>query len=73
MNLSDIEQRLYRYIKEKGEVTYKDIQKALGDKYLGASGKLIQKELVEKSKKRQEISSFPGVKFVKTLKVKEAK
>ena len=73
MNLSDAEQKLYDYIKEKGEVTYKDIQKDLGDKYLGASGKLIQKELVEKSKRREEVSSFPGYKFVKTLKVKEAK
>jgi hypothetical protein len=73
VNLSDTEQKLYDYIKEKGQVTYKDIQKDLGDKYLGASGKLIQKELLEKSKKRQEISSFPGHKLVKILKVKEAK
>ena len=72
-NLSVVEQKLYDYIKEKGEVTFTDIKKDLGDKYLGASGKLIQKDLLEINKKRISISAFPGVKYVKILKIKEVK
>lgn len=71
--LSDIERTLYDYITEKVEVTFNDIKKDLGDKYLGASGKLIQKDLVERSKKKITISAFPGVKYLKTLKIKGVK
>jgi len=76
--LSPIEQRLYDYIKEKGEVTFESIKKDLGEKYLGASGKLIQKDLVERAKKMMEEEQKTGYarfgkKCVKTLKIKEAK
>ena len=72
-NLSVLESKLYDYIKEKGEVTFIDIKKDLGENYLGASGRLTQKDLVEIGKKRIVISAFPGFKYVKTLKIKEEK
>ena len=72
-HLSDIEQKLYDYIKKKGEVSFDNIKKDLGDKYVGASGKLIRLDLLEKNKKRVSISSFPGFKYVKILKIKEVK
>lgn len=74
--LSVIEQKLYDYIKEKGQVSYNEIKKNLGEKYLGASGKLIQKELVKKSK-RPTGEKVPtgwgtiGTKYEKILKLKE--
>ena len=71
--LSDTEQKLYDYIKEKGEVSFVDIKKDLGNKYLGASGELMQRELVERNRKRVVISAFPGFKYLKTLKIKEEK
>lgn len=74
-NLSEVEKKLYDYIKEKGEVTLIDIKKDLGDKYLGASGKLIREELIEKGKKRTgEANKYGfGVVLVKILKIKEVK
>ncbi len=71
--LSDTEQKLYDYIKEMGEVTFKVIKEDLGEKYLGASGRLTQRDLVEIGKKRIVISAFPCFKYVKTLKIKEVK
>lgn len=76
--LSDTEQKLYDYIKEKGQVSYDEIKKDLGDKYLGASGKLLQKELVEKHKRATEEKQpqgygLFGTKSEKTLKIKEKK
>ena len=74
-NLSVVEKRLYDYIKEKGEVTFDDIKKDLGDKYLGASGRLIQKDLVETTKKlmgKQKVGyERYGSKWVKILRFKE--
>lgn len=74
-NLSVVEQRLYDYIKENGEVTLDAIKKDLGDKFLGAAGKLMRKELIEKGKKRTgEANKYGfGVVLVKTLKIKEEK
>jgi len=74
-NLSVIEQKLYDYIKEKGEVTFDTIKKDLGDKYLGAAGKLMRKELVEKGKRRTgEANKYGfGVILEKIIKIKEAK
>jgi len=73
--LSVTEQRLYDYIKEKGEVTLVDVRKDLGEKYLGASGRLIREEVVERGKKRTgETNKYGfGVVLVKTLKIKEVK
>ena len=74
-NLSTIEQKLYDYIKEKREITLSDIKKDLGDNYLGASGRLIKKELIEKGKRKTgEPNKYGfGVVLEKILKIKEAK
>ena len=44
-------------------------EKLLGEKFIGASGKLIQKGFVERSRKKVHISAFPGFKYLKTLKI----
>jgi len=76
-NLSNTEEKLYDYIKKKGEVTFNDIKKDLGDKYLGASGRLIQRDLVGTDKKlmgKQKVGyERYGSKWVKILKIKEVK
>lgn len=76
--LSITEETLYDYIKEKGQVSYDEIKRDLGEKFLGASGKLIQRELVEKHK-RATNKQCPtgwgtmGTKYEKILKIKEEK
>jgi len=74
-NLSIIEQKLYDYIKEKEEITLIDIKKDLGEKFLGAIGKLIREELVEKGKRRTgEANKYGfGVILEKIIKIKEVK
>jgi len=74
--LSDTEGKLYDYIKEKGYATLDDIRKNLGEQYLGASGKLIQRGLVEKSKratgkKQPQGYGWMGTKYVKVLEIKK--
>ena len=75
--LSSTEQVLYDYIKGKKQVTYDEIKKDLGNKFIGASGKLIQKELVEKTKKLmgEQKTGYGryGSKWIKTLKIKGVK
>lgn len=72
--LSNTEQILYNYIEEKGEVTFSEIKRILGDKFLGASGRLIQKDLIEGTKKlmgKQKTGyTRYGNKWVKILKIK---
>ena len=74
-NLSHTEQHLYDYIKEKGEVTFDTIKKDLGDKFLGAAGKLMRKELVEKGNRRTgEVNKYGfGVVLEKIIKIKGVK
>ena len=74
-NLSVIEQKLYNYIKEKGEVTFDTVKKDLGDKYLGAAGKLMRKGLIERGKRRTgEANKYGfGVILEKIIKIKEVK
>lgn len=73
--LSVVEQELYDYIKEEEEVSIEDIKKDLGDKYLGASGKLLRRELITKGKKAvgEQSTGYEsyGIKYVKILKIKE--
>lgn len=73
--LSEVELKLYNYIKDKKETTFESIKKDLGDKFLGAIGRLIQKDLILKSKKATEHISTGyttvGIKYIKTLKLKE--
>ena len=70
--LSNTEQKLYDYIKEKEEVSFDDIKKDLGENFLGASGRLIQRELVEKGKREHSTGYVGyGIKYVKTLKIKK--
>jgi len=74
--LSDIEGKLYDFIKEKGYATYDEIRKNLGEQYLGASGKLIRRGLVEKSKratgeKQPQGYGWMGTKYVKVLEIKK--
>jgi len=75
MELSHTEQHLYDYIKEKGEVTFVDIKKDLGDKYIGAIGKLMRKELIEREQRRTgEANKYGyGVVLEKILKIREVK
>jgi len=74
--LSDTEGKLFDYIKEKRYATYDEIRKDLGEQYIGASGKLIQRELVEKSKratgeKQPQGYGRIGTKYVKVLEIKK--
>ena len=53
--LSDTEQKLYEFIKiSKETVTTKVIQEVLGEKYLGALGKLVSLGKIEQRKKESE-------------------
>lgn len=74
--LSDTEGKLYDYIKEKGQASYNEIRKDLGEQYLGASGKLIQRGLVEKSKratgeKQPQGYGLVGTRYEKILEIKK--
>jgi len=73
--LSSTEQTLYDYIKEKKQVSYNEIKKDLGEKILGAMGKLLREELIEKGKKRTGKANKYGYGevFEKILKIKEEK
>lgn len=44
MNLSDKEQALYDLIKNKGQITVKEIENELGPKAVGSLGKLLKAE-----------------------------
>lgn len=74
--LSDIEGKLYDYIKIRGYATIVDIRKNLGEQYLGASGKLIRRGLVVKSKratgeKQYQGYGLVGTRYVKVLEIKK--
>jgi len=76
--LSDLENKLYDYIKKNKEVTYDAIRKNLGLNYMGAIGKLLNLKLIEKGKRKtnETISTgFDryGTKLVKILKLKDKK
>lgn len=51
--LSDKEQELLNFIKERKGVTIKEIQEGLGDKSVGGIGKLVQSGDIEKIKIRE--------------------
>ena len=69
--LSDKEQKLFEFIKEKSGVDVKSIEKELGLPFVGALGKLLQKNLIESNKiRKNDTGSRYGVKFVKCYRVK---
>jgi len=53
MEVSAIEKELYGFIEKNIEVTIETIKKQLSEKHVGALGKLIQGNKIEKYKKRQ--------------------
>jgi len=78
--LSDKEQTLLDFIKEKGEVTIKQIEEGLSVSHTGALGRLLNKELIVSDKKRNSTSQLLGGdsnynkyshKMVKYYKIKE--
>jgi len=64
--LSDNEQKVYDLIKEKDGVTVKQIQEALGNKAVGAIGKLMRHEFVKKEKRRTGDSTY-GLRKLETF------
>ena len=69
--LSDKERELYDLIKKSEvRVTNKVITDKLGEKYLGAIGKLVQKDLVEATKTAHERDGYG--KLIKYYKIKES-
>jgi len=77
MELSDKEKSLYEFIKsetvnQNRNVTVESIKNILGEIYLGAIGKLIQQELIERKKIRiEDIHNTYGCKYVKCFVIKE--
>lgn len=58
MELSNREQELYDFIKQRNGVTIKQIQDKLTQKHIGAMGKLIGQKLVRKEKRREETPGY---------------
>jgi len=52
MDLSEMEQKVYDLIKERGPVTAKIIEENLGPKAVGGIGRLLRTEMVVKKKIR---------------------
>lgn len=71
--LSEKEQKLLDFIgTREADITIKLIETELGKEYTGAIGKLIQRDLIEKTKKKTEEASNPyGWKFVKVYIIKK--
>ncbi len=70
--LSDKEQALLDFIKEKVEVTIKQIEEGLSASHTGALGRLLGKELIVSGKKRgHDPRNVYGVKYIKYYKIKE--
>lgn len=68
---SEKEQTLLDFIKEKGEVTVKQIEEGLSASHTGALGKLLGKDLIISDKKRPNDAS--SSKYIKYYKIKEVK
>jgi hypothetical protein len=53
MNFSEKEQALYDFIRQTKEASVESIEKQLGAKVVGAIGKLLREEVIEKKKVKE--------------------
>lgn len=67
--LSENEMSVYTLIKEKGQVTIKDIQENCGEKAVGSIGRLVREELIDK--KKVKMGEGYGMKMQKVYVLKE--
>lgn len=63
--LSEIEETLYNYIKDNDGSTAENIKKTLGNKAVGAIGKLLRYDRIVKEKRRTGDSAY-GLRKVET-------
>lgn len=72
MELSTTQQELYDFIVKNNSVSLKAIQEQLGEKYLGALGKLLQADKIEKIRKKENKDTY-ATHIVTYYEIKEAK